>query len=78
MEVVQTLLHQRKEKGIHAQIAWIPVDPRVKKGSVITLKDNPESGEWRVAELYVTRQQSEDIEHRKWGLDLPKSQRTER
>ena len=76
MEVVQTLLHQRKEQGIHAQVAWLPVDPRVKKGSVITLKDEPESGMWEVVEQYV--QQDSALIPRKWGLDLPKSQRTER
>ena len=76
MEVVQTLLHQQSEQGIHAQIAWLPVDPRVKPGKLVTLKDEPETGEWEVVQQYA-RQDSDDIP-RKWGLDLPKSQRTER
>ena len=76
MQVVQTLLQQRKEQGIHAQVAWLPVDPRVKKGSVVTLKDEPETGEWEVVQQYA-RQDSEDL-NRKWGLELPKTQRTER
>ena len=76
MEVVQTLLHQRSERGIHAQVAWLPVDPRVKPGKLVTLKDEPESGQWTVSEQYA-RSQVEDIP-RLWGLNLPKSQRTER
>ena len=75
MEVVQTLLHQRSERGIHAQVAWLPVDPRVRPGRLVTLKDEPET-EWEVVQQYA-RQDSEGIP-RKWGLDLPKSQRTER
>jgi hypothetical protein len=74
MEVVQTLLHQRSERGIHAQVAWLPVDPRVRPGKLVTLKDEPESGMWEVIEQYV--QQDSALIPRKWGLDLPKSQRT--
>lgn len=72
MQVVQTLLTQ----GTSQQVAWLPVDPRVKKGSVVTLKDEPESGEWEVSEQYM-KQEASDIQ-RGWGNDLPKSQRTER
>ena len=72
MQVVQTLLVQ----GNSQQVAWLNVDPRVKKGSVVTLKDEPESGEWEVAEQFM-KQEAADIQ-RGWGNDLPKSQRTER
>ena len=77
MQVVQTRLQQQTDSGgIRNTVAWLPVDPRVKKGSVISFKDEPESGTWKVVEMYV-RQDSELIQ-RGWGLDLPKSQRTER
>jgi hypothetical protein len=72
MQVVQTLLVQ----GNAQQVAWLNVDPRVKKGSVVTLKDEPESGQWEVAEQYM-KQEASDIQ-RGWGNDLPKGQRTER
>jgi hypothetical protein len=72
MQVVQTLLRQ----GAVEQVCFLPVDPRVKKGSFVTLKDAPESGLWEVKEQYQ-RQDFETI-HRHWGLDLPKTQRTER
>ena len=77
MQVVQTRLQQKTETGgVSVTVAWLPVDPRVKKGSVISFKDEPESGKWEVTEMYV-RQDSELIQ-RGWGLDLPRSQRTER
>ena len=74
MKVVQTLLQRKTETGTVSMVAWLPVDPRVKRGSVVTLKDD--AGTWRVAEQYAT-QDADDI-HRGWGLDLPRSQRTER
>jgi hypothetical protein len=76
MEMVQTLLRQHTETGVVQEVAWLPVDLRVKKGSVVTLKDAPERGEFEVVEQYL-RQDSENIQ-RGWGLDLPKTQRTER
>ena len=76
MQVVQTLLKQPTERGVRQEVAWLPVDPRVKKGSVVTLKDEPESGQWEVAEQF-SKMDSENIQ-RGWGLDLPKTQRTER
>ena len=76
MELVQTMLQQESERGIHCKVAWVPANRGVKRGSVITLKDEPESGEWKVAAVYM-RQDSENIQ-RGWGLDLPKTQRTER
>jgi hypothetical protein len=76
MEVVQTLLVQKTETGVNHTVVWLPVDPRVKRGSIISLKDEPERGKWEVAKLFH-RQSLSDIQ-RGWGLDLPKSQRTER
>jgi len=76
MQVVQTMLQQKTERGVHVKVAWLPTDPRVKPGKVVTLKDEPESGPWEVVAQY-TRQDHEDLQ-RGWGLDLPKSQRTER
>lgn len=76
MEMVQTLLSQNTEAGVVKQTAWLPVDSRVKKGSVVTFKDEPESGRWKVVEQF-SRQPLENIQ-RGWGLDLPKTQRTER
>jgi len=75
MQGVQTMLQQKTERGIHVKIAWLPVDPRVKPGREITLKDEPESGQWEVVAQY-SRQDMGDL-HRGWGLDLPKTQRTE-
>jgi hypothetical protein len=74
MQVVQAELTQVTTTGIAHMITWLPVDPRLKKGAVVTLKDD--AGTWQVADLYA-RMEAEDIQ-RGWGLNLPKSQRTER
>ena len=76
MDVVQVMMEQRTERGKHVRMGWLPVEPRLKCGVEITLKDEPLSGRWKVVQMYA-RQDSEDIP-RKWGLDLPKNQRTER
>lgn len=72
MQVVQTRLRHD-----HAEmVTWLPVDPRVKVGSVVSLKNDPDSWKWEVIAQYIA-QDSENIQ-RGWGLDLPKTQRTER
>lgn len=70
MQLVQTHLTQ----GNDHMVTWLEPDSRVKVGSLITL-DKVE-GVWRVAEQY-SYTLLEAI-FRGWGLDLPKSQRTER
>jgi hypothetical protein len=72
---VQTLLKRDTEAGMRMTMAWLPADPRVKAGTVVTLKDD--AGTWRVVKQYTASQREFAAEQR-WGLDLPKSQRTER
>lgn len=60
--------------GSSQVIVWLPVDSRVKEGSIISLEKGGEK--WKVEKMYSTVD-SESIQ-RGWGLDLPKSQRTER
>ena len=72
MQVVQTRL-----RHVHAEmVTWLPVDLRVKVGSMISLKNDPDSWKWEVIAQYTT-QDSDNIQ-RGWGLGLPKTQRTER
>jgi hypothetical protein len=75
MKVVQTALTKKTETGVAHLIAWLPVDPRVKRGSVISL-DKDDGNRWVVERQYAV-QDSAEIQ-RGWGVDLPKSQRTER
>ena len=70
MQLIQTLL--RHENTF--QVAFLPVDHRVKAGTFLSLKGD--SRHWAV-EKQFTEQDAENIQ-RGWGLDLPKSQRTER
>lgn len=74
MKVVQTHLTQPAGRGTSHLIAWLPVNPRVRAGSVISLDRDP--GRWLVAAQFATSEVA-DIA-RGWGLDLPRSQRTER
>ena len=66
----QTVLFNGKEM----MLTWLPVDPRVKVGSVISLEKGGEK--WKVVSQYSP--QHENTIQRGWGLDLPKSQRLER
>jgi hypothetical protein len=75
MMVVQTKLTKPTPTGTAHLIAWLPVDPRVKPGSVISL-DKDEDNRWKVEAQFAT--QDSDLINTKWGLELPKSQRTER
>lgn len=74
MQLVQTELTRPTEQGEAHMITWLPVDPRLKKGAVVVLKDD--AGTWRVDAMF-TKTDAENIQ-RGWGLNLPKSQRTER
>ena len=75
MNVVQTKLAKPAPAGTAHLIAWLPVDPRVKPGSIVSL-DKDEGNRWRVEAQYAT--QDSDLINTKWGLELPRSQRTER
>ena len=70
MHLIQTLL--RHENTF--QVAFLPVDRRVSKGTVLSLKGDQKH--WTVEKQFA-EQDAENIQ-RGWGLDLPKSQRTER
>lgn len=74
MRVVQTELVRKTEAGRACLIAWLPVDPRVRVGSIISLEKGGDR--WAVAAQYA--QQDAAAIQSKWGLGLPKSQRTER
>jgi hypothetical protein len=75
MQVVQTHLMRKTEQGTEVHtICWLDWHPRVRVGSVVTLEGSDER--WRVLS-WGSAQDSGEI-NRKWGLDLPKTQRLER
>jgi len=55
-------------------ITWLPADRRLMPGVEVDLDKDP-NDRWKVMELYMTTE-SENIQ-RGWGLDLPRSVRTE-
>ena len=74
MQVVQTHLMRKTEHGEVHTICWLDVRPDVRVGSVISLEGSDER--WKVLSQGSVQDSSEI--NRKWGLDLPKTQRLER
>jgi hypothetical protein len=74
MQVIQTHLSRPTYEGTAHMITWLPVHPKIKPGAIISLDKDPDR--WRVEQTFQTTD-LENIQTR-WGLDLPKSQRTER
>jgi hypothetical protein len=68
------LIQHKLVSGKTHLLTWLPQDPRVKVGTQLTLDDEPEiwTVEWQSEVAFVGEF------NRKWGLDLPKTQRTER
>ncbi len=60
------------------KLVWVEVSWDLKKGHRVRFYDEPKGSPlWKVTKVYKTEMWAEAIHH-KWGLDLPKSQRTER
>ena len=78
MDMIQCDFH-RYEYGdaskAYYQTVWVDASFLLKEGDVVTFKDDQEK--WTVLKVYSTRMQTKDLE-KKWGLDLPRSQRTEK
>ena len=70
MDMIQTELSSGRKRII----TWLMRDSRVKVGSVISFEKGGE--QWRVEKQYTAI--DSDCIQRGWGLDLPKSYRTER
>ena len=76
MLVVQSHLSRKTRQGTEVHtICWLDVRPNVKVGSVVSLEDSPEEW-WTVLSQGCVQDAS--LINRKWGLDLPKTQRLER
>lgn len=74
MQVVQTHLVRKTEHGEAHIVCWLDARPNVKVGSVVSLAGSSER--WCVASQGCA--QDSTLINRKWGLDLPPSQRLER
>jgi len=70
VKLIQALIRQ----GTSHMITWLPADRRLMPGVEVDLDKDP-NDRWKVMELYMTTE-SENIQ-RGWGLDLPRSVRTE-
>jgi len=79
MEMVQIEVknHQRFSDGAitHQSVVWVDASWKLKKGQIV--KFISDDRKWEVTEVYKQRIQTVELD-KKWGLNLPKSQRTER
>lgn len=78
MEMVQVKVYKPIENSDRRinKIVWVDKSWNPKVGDAIAFTNNLEEY-WGVEEVYKTVSKDEDL-HKKWGLDLPRSQRTER
>jgi hypothetical protein len=65
MQVVQVQLSRKTSLGVESQVCWVPADKGIKKGSVVTLKDQPKV-KWQVVDLYGRAEHSEIKTGRDW------------
>ena len=57
------------------KLVWVEASWNLKVGQIVEFKDEP--GLWMVKKVYTTEIAAANL-NKKWGLELPKSQRTER
>lgn len=58
------------------KVVWVDKSWNLKHGDLVTFKGE-DARKWLVKTVYTTVQEALDLD-KKWGLELPKSQRTER
>lgn len=72
-------------RGSSRKVVWVDSSWHLRLGDRVSFVDDYETGfleepqpsPWTVKKIYSTKIQSQQI-YRRWGLDLPKSERTER
>lgn len=75
VQVVFVQPYPPPSRGIKTQTVWVDTSWGLKEGDQVTFKG--ETGRWIVSLVYETVIEHAELD-KKWGLDLPKSQRTER
>lgn len=81
----QVLLQVEFSKGSERKLVWVDSHWGLKAGDRVSfyddykrkVEDGDEMPVWKVERVYSTRLLVSQI-YKRWGLDLPKSQRTER
>lgn len=73
---VQFVRPSNEDGSVIQKLVWVDKSWALKPNDSVSFKDNPDI-EWNVFQVYGTIIEPEEINTR-WGLGLPKSQRTER
>lgn len=78
MEMIQVQFERLQDSGTRktGKLVWVAAVWKLKKGDVVSFEDSPDL-RWTVVKAYKTVISAEHLD-KKWGLALPKSQRTER
>lgn len=63
--------------GKHVKVVLVEKSWNLKVGDVVSFKGEGDGNPWTTTFVYKTVLETNDI-HTKWGLDLPRSERTER
>jgi len=75
MLVQQVHVECGRADSLRAMVVWVDTSWNVKEGNVLEFRDY--DGSWLVKKVYETKIDAANL-NIKWGLALPKSQRTER
>lgn len=75
MQMVQVEFERHDNSTVYNIVVWVDIAWNLKTGDEVFFKG--QTLKWRVTKVYTTVAEYAEL-GRKWGLDLPKSQRTER
>lgn len=75
MLMVQVQFVKNSGTSETGKLVWVDASWNLKVGQIVEFVDD--IGLWMVKKVYQTQIASGNL-NKKWGLDLPKSQRTER
>lgn len=76
MELVQVEFSCAESQDVSLiKVVWVDASWDLKPGNLVTFKDD--SKHWTVSRVYEIKIKADSLQS-KWGLALPKSQRTER
>ncbi len=81
MKMVQVTFSQPipppSPRGRTIQTVWVDLSWNLTEGDQVTFRDENKQGRWMVDKVYETIVTLAELD-KKWGLDLPRSYRTER
>ena len=75
--MVQVQFERNNGTSKTGKLVWVDASWNLKRGQIVSFEGEAVDMLWMVKKVYTTQIPAANL-HAKWGLDLPKSQRTER